>query len=97
MGSKSHLQLCAQEIDITNRKSKIPFHMPTRTGVSSSSTADCYHLATSELNCGKPQLCLNREVGQAERKSDSYVVNQLWFSTVPLCVARLFAYIPAVA
>ena len=26
-------------------------------------TADCKSLATSKLNSGKPQLCLNREVG----------------------------------
>ena len=29
-------------------------------------TADCKSLATSKLNQGKPQLCLNREVGHAE-------------------------------
>ena len=30
------------------------------------STADCKSLATNKLNSGKPQLCLNREVGLAE-------------------------------
>ena len=29
-------------------------------------TADCKSLTTSKLNSGKPQLCLNREVGHAE-------------------------------
>ena len=29
-------------------------------------TADCKSLATNKLNSGKPQLCLNREVGLAE-------------------------------
>ena len=29
-------------------------------------TPDCKSLATSKLKSGKPQLCLNREVGHAE-------------------------------
>ena len=56
------------------------------------STADCKSLATNKLNSGKPQLCLNREVGLAEAgkiirfiRSKSIVV-----STVQLALLQDF-------
>ena len=56
-------------------------------------TADCKSLATSKLKSGKPQLCLNREVGHAEAGKIiiSYVVNQLWFPLFQLACCKTFA------
>ena len=59
-------------------------------------TADCKSLATKQAEQFKTTidlLCLNTEIGHAEAGKIiiSYVVNQLWFSTVQLAYCKTFA------